>query len=181
MISSGLFDSIAVCGFMGCGKSTVGKALADALAFSFTDTDEMIIAQAGRSIAQIFAECGENGFRNMEHEVIRQAVSRRRCVISTGGGAMTFERNAKLLAHNALIIHIIRSFEDCYEAVCMRQNRPIAGKKSRGELRALYESRFAAYEKYAAYTLVNDGSVDEAIARLVSWIRNSGLIDCSPV
>jgi len=159
---------------MGCGKSTVGKALADALAFSFTDTDEMIIAQAGRSIAQIFAECGENGFRNMEHEVIRQAVSRRRCVISTGGGAMTFERNAKLLAQHTLIVHVRRSFDDCYQAVCARQNRPIAGRKSREELLALYESRMPAYEKYAVYTLVNDGSPDEVVSRFMSWLCDPG-------
>lgn len=176
MISEKPIDSIAVCGFMGCGKSTVGRALADALGFSFVDTDEMITAQAGCSIADIFAESGEGGFRDMEHEAIARAALRRRCVISTGGGAMTFERNAKLLAQHTLVIHISRSFEDCYKTVCTRRNRPIAGQKSREELLMLYNSRLAAYEKYAAYTLINDGSVDEAIARLLSWIRGVGLV-----
>ena len=176
MIASRSFDTIALCGFMGCGKSTFGRTLADALGFSFIDTDEMITAQAGHSIAQIFADRGEGGFRDMEHEIIRQAALFRRCVISTGGGAMTFERNAKLLAQNALIIHISRSFDGCYETVCMRQNRPIAGKKSREELLALYNDRLPAYEKYAAHTFINDGPIDEAAARFISWILSSGLI-----
>lgn len=173
------FSSIALCGFMGCGKSTVGRALSDALAFSFADTDELLTAQAGRTIAQIFADCGESGFRDMEHEVIRQAAALSRCVISTGGGAMTFERNARLLSQRALIIHVSRSFEGCYEAVRVRQNRPIAGQKSREELLALYESRIPAYEKYAAYTLVNDGPIDDVVARLVAWLGASGLADPS--
>lgn len=175
MISIESSASIVLCGFMGCGKSTIGKLLAKELSFSFADTDEMITEQAGCPIAQIFAERGESGFRDMEHEIIRQAAARRRCVISTGGGAMTFERNAKLLAQNALIIHIRRSFDGCYETVSARQNRPIAGRKSREELLALYESRLAAYEKYAAYTLVNDGTAEEAAIRLVLWSRHAEL------
>lgn len=177
MIPSETMDSIVLCGFMGCGKSTIGRALADALSCSFSDTDEMITAQAGRSIAQIFADCGEKGFRDMEHEIICQAAQRRRCVIATGGGVMTFERNAKLLAQHTLIVHICRSFDDCYQAVCARQNRPIAGRKSREELLALYESRMPAYEKYAAYTLVNYGSPDEVVSRFMSWLCDPGIND----
>ncbi|MBE5775125.1 MAG: shikimate kinase [Clostridiales bacterium] len=180
MSPSKIYNSIVLCGFMGCGKSSVGRALAEKLDFSFVDTDEMITEQAGRSVAQIFADCGESGFRDLEHEIIRRAAARRRCVISTGGGVMTFERNARLLAQHGLIVHISRSFEDCYEAVRMRKNRPIAGQKSREQLFALYESRLPAYEKYAAYTLINEGTMDETADRLVSWLFDSELIDFSP-
>lgn len=159
-------NTIVLCGFMGCGKTTIGKMLAGALGYDFADTDEMLVAEAGKSIAQIFAESGEERFRDLEHQIVQKAAGLARCVVSTGGGVMTFERNARLLAQHATIIHIHRSFDDCYAAVRMRTNRPISGSKSREELLSLYQARFAAYEKYAHYTLVNDTTVEAAAAQL---------------
>ena len=151
---------------MGCGKTTIGKLLANALGYDFADTDEMLIAETGKSIAQIFAESGESHFRDLEHQIVQKAAALSHCVISTGGGVMTFERNALLLARHAAIIHVHRSFDDCYKAVRLRTNRPLSGDKSREELLCLYESRFIAYEKYAHYTLENNTSVEEAAVRL---------------
>jgi len=159
-------NTIVLCGFMGCGKTAIGKMLANALDYDFADTDEMLISETGKSIAQIFAESGENHFRDLEHQIVQKAAALSNCVISTGGGVMTFERNARLLAQHTTIIHIHRSFDDCYAAVRMRSNRPISGSKSREELLNLYESRFTAYEKYAHYTLANNASVEAAAAHL---------------
>ena len=165
-------NTIVLCGFMGCGKTTIGKMLADALNYQFADTDEMLTSENGKTIAQIFAESGESGFRDLEHRIVQKAAGLSHCVVSTGGGVMTFERNAGLLARHATIIHIHRSFDDCYNAVRARTNRPISGSKSQEELLGLYQSRFAAYEKYAHYTLANDTSVEAAAERLVSFIRS---------
>lgn len=159
-------NTIVLCGFMGCGKTTIGKMLADALGYDFADTDEMLIAETGKSIAQIFAESGEGHFRDLEHQIVQKAAMLSNCVISTGGGVMTFERNASLLARHAAIVHIHRSFEDCYDAIRLRSNRPLSGSKSREELLRLYQSRLMPYGKYAHYTLENDASVEEAVARL---------------
>ena len=159
-------NTIVLCGFMGCGKTTIGKKLANALDYRFADTDEMLISETGQSIAQIFAEAGESYFRDLEHQIVQKAATLSHFVISTGGGVMTFERNARLLAQHATIIHIHRSFDACYAAVRMRSNRPISGNKSREELLRLYESRLTAYEKYAHYTLANDASVEAAVAKL---------------
>lgn len=163
-------NTIVLCGFMGCGKTTIGKSLANALGYDFADTDEMLIAETGQTIAQIFAESGESHFRDLEHRIVQKAAMLSHCVISTGGGVMTFERNARLLARHAGIVHIHRSFDDCYQAIRLRTNRPLSGNKSREELLALYEARFIAYEKYAHYTLENNASVEEAIARLSDMI-----------
>ena len=151
---------------MGCGKNTIGKSLASALGYDFADTDEMLIAETGQTIAQIFAESGESHFRDLEHQIVKKAAMLPHCVISTGGGVMTFERNARLLTQHAGVVHIHRSFDDCYAAVRQRSNRPLSGNKSREELLGLYESRFIAYEKYAHYTLENSSSVEEAVAQL---------------
>ena len=147
---------------MGCGKTTIGKMLAAALGYDFADTDEMLVSETGKSIAQIFAESGESGFRDLEHQIVQKAAGLSHCVISTGGGVMTFDRNARLLARYTTVIHIHRSFDECYEAVRLRTNRPLSGSKSREELLRLYESRFAAYEKYAHYTLAYNTSAEAA-------------------
>ena len=159
---------------MGCGKTTIGKMLANALCYDFADTDEMLISETGKSIAQIFAESGESHFRDLEHQIVQKAAALSHCVISTGGGVMTFERNARLLAQHAAVIHIHRSFDDCYEAIRQRTNRPLSGGKSREELLRLYESRFMAYEKYAHYTLENNVSAKEAAVRLQDMLLTYG-------
>ena len=159
LLLKGVFDvkpvlphnTIVLCGFMGCGKTTIGKMLASALDYHFADTDEMLISESGKSIAQIFAESGESHFRDLEHQIVQKAAALSHCVISTGGGVMTFERNARLLAQHTTIVHI-------------------SGSKSREELLSLYESRFAAYEKYAHYTLANNASAEAVAARLSDHI-----------
>ena len=163
-------NTITLCGFMGCGKTTIGKILAAALDYDFADTDEMLVSETRKSIAQIFAESGESHFRDLEHRIVQKAAAFSHCVISTGGGVMTFERNARLLARNTTIVHIHRSFDDCYAAIRERSNRPLSGSKNREELLSLYESRFAAYEKYAHYTLANNASAEAAAACLRALI-----------
>ena len=84
---------IFLIGFMGTGKSTVGRLLAAELGFAFADLDEVITRAAGRSVAQIFASEGEGGFRAREEQAVRAAAGMRRTVIATGGGAACREAN----------------------------------------------------------------------------------------
>ena len=163
--------SVALCGFMACGKTTLGTRLAAALDFDYVDTDELLLRRTGMTLPEMFAAGGEAYFRDREHEIVREAALLPHTVISTGGGVITFERNARLLAQNTQIIHVRRSFDACYAAIARRKNRPIAGQKSREELLALYNARLAAYERYAAFTLDNDGSPDKAVARVLAWLR----------
>lgn len=84
-------------GFMGTGKSTVGRALAVELGFAFTDLDDVITRDAGRSVAQIFSGEGEAGFRQREEAAVRAASAMRRTVIATGGGAACRETNLQAM------------------------------------------------------------------------------------
>ena len=79
-------QNLALIGFMGTGKSSVGRLVADALHFTFLDTDETIEAGVGKSITDIFAQQGEAAFREMERQLVGELASRSRTVVSTGGG-----------------------------------------------------------------------------------------------
>lgn len=164
-------STLVLCGFMGCGKSTLGRRLSAALGYAFVDTDEMLVRQTGMSIKEMFAAGGESYFRDREHEVIQQAARMTETVIATGGGVMTFERNAALLSEKALIIYIDRSFDACYACISKRKNRPI-GQRSRAELLDLYESRRSAYMRYADLILPNNASADDAVQRALTWFHS---------
>ena len=163
--------SIALCGFMASGKSALGRRLAAALGYDFVDTDELLLRRTGQTLPEMFALGGEAYFRDREHEVIREAARLPRTVISTGGGVMTFERNARLLAASTRIVHVHRSFDACYASISRRKNRPIAGQKSREELLALYNARLDAYARWADFTVENDSTPEEAVARVLAWLQ----------
>lgn len=95
---------IYLTGFMGCGKSTVGALLAELVKLDFVDLDETIAEHAGRSIEQIFADDGEDGFRALEAEVLRQA--RRPAVYATGGGALAVEDNLQWTLDHGIVVYL---------------------------------------------------------------------------
>ena len=96
--------NIYLIGFSGTGKSTVGALTADLLGWIFLDTDEMIVSQAGRSIAEIFQEDGESAFRRLERSVLESISRGQRQVVSTGGGIVIDERNRRIMEATGVIV-----------------------------------------------------------------------------
>ena len=97
--------NIALIGFMGSGKTTVGRALAERLRWRFVDTDARISESAdGRSVASLFADEGESSFRRREADAVRAVCSGRDQVIATGGGAVMSPENAAALREAALVV-----------------------------------------------------------------------------
>ncbi len=92
--------SIYLVGFMGCGKTTVGRLLAERLGWSFIDLDDLIVEAEGRRIPEIFAEGGEAAFRTAERQALSGAVSATHTVVATGGGLFSDSRNRGLIADN---------------------------------------------------------------------------------
>lgn len=90
-------------GMMGAGKSSTGTALAQALGYQFFDTDAVLETAAGQTISEIFAEAGEDAFRQQETEVLAQLAAYRRLVIATGGGIVTQRRNWSYLHHGIVV------------------------------------------------------------------------------
>ncbi len=118
-------QNIALIGFMGTGKSSVGQLVAAQLHFTFLDTDHVIEARAGRKITDIFALEGEPAFREFERLVVAELESRRRTVISTGGGLPTCEANLTSLKTHALVVCLWASPEKIWERVRDQTHRPL--------------------------------------------------------
>jgi shikimate kinase len=125
MSSTRQLRNIALIGFMGTGKSSVGRMLADQLHFTFLDTDELVETRAGKSIAAIFAEEGEAAFRQREREVVAELSSRKRSIISTGGGVGANLDNLASLKEHALVVCLWASPENIWERVRHQSHRPL--------------------------------------------------------
>lgn len=120
-------ENIILTGYMGCGKTTVGKYVAKCLEYTFIDTDEMIAEQQCRSINEIFADDGEAAFRVMETELLKQLIDTKRdhLVISTGGGMPVREENRQLLALLGRVVYLKASPETIYGRVKGDTARPL--------------------------------------------------------
>lgn len=139
--------TIFLCGFMGCGKSTIGRRLAAQLNVPFTDMDDYIEQQAGMTIPEIFERFGEPHFRDLETQAVRELASREG-VIACGGGAMLREENAKIAAESGRVLCLDVPFYVCYRRIST-SDRPIVRRSTREELQALYNSRRPVYEKHS--------------------------------
>ena len=133
-------ENIVLTGMPGSGKSTVGKILAALLNRTFIDTDEEIIRKAGKEISDIFAECGEKGFRLLEAETVSRVSSEYQgAVIATGGGAILRDGNIRALKRNGRIYFLNRPLEN----ILPTADRPLS--LNREALKARFEERYERY------------------------------------
>ena len=140
--------NIALIGFMGSGKSTVGRMVADQLRFTLLDTDHEIEARSGKSVAQIFALAGEAAFRQLEHELVLELASREQTVISTGGGLPVNPANLDSLKQHALVVCLWASPERIWERVRHHAHRPLLnGPDPQGKIRELLMEREPFYRQ----------------------------------
>ena len=117
--------NLALIGFMGTGKSSVGRLAAAQLHYDFVDTDELIEKRLGKTITQIFAQDGEAVFRDVERQLVAEMVAWRRKVIATGGGLPANEVNLASLRRHALIVFLWASPEKIFERVHHQSHRPL--------------------------------------------------------
>ena len=90
--------------------------------------------------------------------------------MSTGGGMLTFDRNGEILKKSGIIICLVRDFDVIYQEIKSDKRRPLAQTKTKAELRDMYEKRISKYQKYADYTVVNSGSIDDCVKKIMSII-----------
>jgi len=117
--------NIALIGFMGAGKSAVGRTVAELLKFEFVDTDALIEARTGKSITQIFTQDGEAHFRELESSVVEQLKPREKLVIATGGGLPTNQASLESLKTHALVICLWATADKVWERVRHQSHRPL--------------------------------------------------------
>jgi shikimate kinase len=162
-VGAGLRQAVLV-GFMGAGKSTVGRILAQRLGAEFVDVDERIEAAAGESIKEIFASRGEDAFRKLETAAIRDAVSVPGRVVAAGGGAFVVEGNRRLLKRYAPVIFLDVSMETVQKRLSADRSRPLfPGRKDEEKLRNMMEMRRPAYQE-ADFTVSTDDRPASEIA-----------------
>lgn len=161
--------AVYLCGFMGCGKSTVGKILARKLGCGFYDMDEYIVRKEGMKIPEIFAEKGESYFRETETAVIRE-LSRSSGIIACGGGAMLKKENAEIAAENGMVVYIDVPFEVCYGRISGDRNRPIVMNNTKEELEFIYDSRVPVYRENSSVTVSGDGTAQDIAERIAALI-----------
>ena len=158
--------AIYLVGFMGSGKSTVGRRLAERLELPFVDLDDDIEAAAGRTIASIFSEDGEQAFRDAEHAALAARVgSSESFVLALGGGAFTFERNREVMRGAGTSVWLDCPFEVALRRVAGFEHRPLA--KDPVQFRALFEKRAADYAQADVRIPVVSDDAGEAVAKIV--------------
>ncbi|MBN2665258.1 MAG: AAA family ATPase [Bacteroidales bacterium] len=166
-------DKIFLVGFMGSGKTTAGRKLALRLKWSFIDLDELIESDSGMSVAEIFAERGEEWFRTTESKALRELGKHRNTVISTGGGTPCFFGNMEFMLKNGLTVYLKLTPEKLSRRLSSSTaGRPLLidiGKKQLpGYISALLAEREIWYSKAEIITEIERGN----ISALLSLIKN---------
>ncbi len=148
-------ENIILIGMPGCGKSTVGQLLAEKYGKEFVDADAKVVELAGKSIPRIFAEDGEEVFRQWETKALEELGKRSGLVIATGGGCVTKERNYPLLHQNGTILWLKRDLDRL-----PTDGRPLS---QAGNLAQMYETRRPLYEAFADHWIDNNGSIADTL------------------
>jgi shikimate dehydrogenase len=152
--------NIVLTGMPGSGKSTLGKMLAEKLGREMVETDEIISKEAGTSIKEIFANHGEQHFRDLESEVIKRFSVKSGLVISTGGGAILREENISALRLNGVIVFIDRPLDQLKAT----DSRPLSD--DREKLERLYEERYEIYKNTADIVVKTGGAKKDSAKKL---------------
>lgn len=161
--------NIVLCGFMGSGKTIVGKELAKIMGCKFVDTDELIEKEQGVAIKAIFATHGEDYFRDLEHDMCKKVAAMKNCVVSTGGGAMTYQRNVDAIKEGSKVIFLDASFDVICDRIGDSTTRPLF--RDRQKARELYDLRKDKYLAAADYVIDGDMSARKTALEIASIFK----------
>lgn len=159
---------IFLVGFMGAGKTTVGRALAERLEYRFFDLDDQIAARAGKSVQAIFAELGESEFRQLERDLITSHKNDRRTVVALGGGAYVSEANRVLLRAIGKTVWLDCPLEVCLRRISEDGLRPLVGNPD--EMAVLLEQRRPAYAQTDYVIRAGERAPAELVQEIVTLL-----------
>lgn len=159
---------LVLSGFMGAGKTSVGRRVASRLGVAFVDADREVEARAGMPIPEIFSRRGELWFRRTEEAVIRDLLKGEPGVLALGGGSLESDKTRGLVTRVADVVWLRAGLDVAWGRV-KGSDRPLAADRARFERRAL--AREATYRSAADLEVDADGPADEVAARVVAWAQ----------
>lgn len=157
---------IVLVGPMGVGKSTVGRLLAERLGCAFRDTDDDIVAEQGRTIADIFVDEGEPAFRAVEKQAVQRALAEHDGVLALGGGSILDEDTRKLLAVHR-VVYLSMDVEEAVQRTGLNAARPLLAVNPRRQWRELMDARRHLYTEVADAVVATDGRTPEEVTQAV--------------
>ena len=164
-------NTVVIVGAPGAGKSTVGRRLARRWGVPFRDSDQMVEAEAGKSVADIFVDEGEAFFRAREREVIAKALEGSEGVLALGGGAVLDESTRARLVQ-APCVWLRVGVGEAAKRVGLNTSRPLLLGNVRGTLMALLDERTPLYEEVATWSVDTDGrTADEVVDAVVAAVE----------
>lgn len=167
--------NIVLAGFMGTGKSAVGRRLAERLERRFIDTDTVVEQEAGKSISRIFADHGEPGFRERERRAVRRIAQERTGVIAVGGGAFLDDENAAVMKASGLVVCLTARPDVILRRVGRDTNRPLLrGPYPLENIRRLLSERADAYTRADITIDTSDLTPDEVVETVLRALADTG-------
>lgn len=167
--------NVVLTGFMGTGKTTVGKELSGRLGYGFLDTDARVELESGRTISAIFAESGETVFREMEARVIQTAAALDRHVIATGGGAVLRVENMAALERNGVVVCLSATPEAIRRRLQFHSDRPLLREPSPEDtIRRLLGERATAYARCQLALDTSSRTITEVVDEILQFLKFKG-------
>jgi len=166
-------ENIILIGYMGVGKTEVGRALAAALGMDYLDTDSMIESEEKRSISDIFSNDGEEYFRNLETGILKKLSGTKGHVVATGGGMVLREENVKMLKAMGPLVLLKSSPEIIEKRLVRSKNRPLINVKDRGaRIRQMLDKRNPIYDNVADFSVdTSELSVSDAVKTILGFYK----------
>lgn len=155
---------VVLIGPMGVGKSTVGQLLAERLGVGYRDTDDDIVAEQGRTIAEIFVDEGEPVFRAIEKQAVQRALTEHDGVLALGGGSILDEDTRALLLGQR-VVYLSMDVEEAVKRTGLNAARPLLAVNPRKQWRELMEARRHLYEGVATAVVTTDGRTPEEVTQ----------------
>ena len=156
--------NIVLVGMPGCGKSTVGRKIAEKLGRTFKDADDEVLAFSGKTPAEIITNEGETAFRKVETEVLKELCKQSATVVSTGGGCVTVDENFDVIRQNSVVVWVKRPIDKL-----ATNGRPLS--KSPEELERMYGIRAPKYEKISDIIVENIGDLEKVVSDVLNSVE----------